>query len=682
MKKIILMSMMIFSFNEAYGQDWLAVEGRITDVSGIVPVESSQIRFKLEVLSPDDDTCVIYEETHPKGGGTMDMSGTLGYFTLKLGRGDQVSTDDFDTAMDNGNNSLGGGCYDPTGSVNKTRTLRISYTDFDGSGNEVVLSQNIDIAYSAWAKQAADSAQLGGMGPGQFIQDSGSGTQANLATLVDGNSTAYTPASVGTPSTGSDAVNKTYADDNIAGSPADKTDIGSANSNDVLTWNGSAWVASPQAAAAGDIEAVSAGTGLTGGGTAGSVTIDIDDGGVNSLQLANNAVTEAKINNGAVTAAKLATDSVTAAKIASNAVGNSEISDGSILLADLNSATVSNFVAASNGTASGLTANGLTTLNDDLVMANNKAIRLLEATGNGNEFISIQAPGALSSGYALTLPADDGNAGEVLSTDGSGTLSWEPNGGGGEANTASNLGAGLGLFSNKSTLDLQFKSISAGSTAVSLTDSSSAITIDLNVANINHDSLSGFVANEHIDHSSVSITAGAGLTGGGDITTTRTIAVGAGPGIAVSANDIAVDIAGETAELSVDSSDEILIYDTSVTALKKMSRANFVLSEAEVDTMVNNNGFITSAALTGLATSANSMLLNGTQPMTGNLSLANNKISNDGGAGEGLLFETNGDARFLQDVRLDGSLGIGINNPTHKLHIEGNSLQSFTYSGS
>ena len=32
-----------------------------------------------------------------------------------------------------------------------------------------------------------------------------------------------------------------------------------------------------------------------------------------------------------------------------------------------------------------------------------------------------------------------------------------------------------------------------------------------------HDNLSGFVANEHINHTSVSITAGAGLTGGGDI---------------------------------------------------------------------------------------------------------------------------------------------------------------------
>ena len=61
-------------------------------------------------------------------------------------------------------------------------------------------------------------------------------------------------------------------------------------------------------------------------------------------------------------------------------------------------------------------------------------------------------------------------------------------------------------------------------------------------AQINHDSTTGFVANEHVDHSSVSITAGSGLTGGGDLTTTRTINIGAGTGIDVAADAISVDV--------------------------------------------------------------------------------------------------------------------------------------------
>ena len=59
-------------------------------------------------------------------------------------------------------------------------------------------------------------------------------------------------------------------------------------------------------------------------------------------------------------------------------------------------------------------------------------------------------------------------------------------------------------------------------------------------ATIDHDSLANFVANEHIDHSGVTITAGAGLTGGGTIASTRTLAVGQGTGVTVNANDVAI----------------------------------------------------------------------------------------------------------------------------------------------
>jgi hypothetical protein len=47
----------------------------------------------------------------------------------------------------------------------------------------------------------------------------------------------------------------------------------------------------------------------------------------------------------------------------------------------------------------------------------------------------------------------------------------------------------------------------------------------------------------HVDHTAVSVTAGDGLTGGGDISATRNFAVGAGTGIAVNANDVQFDYA-------------------------------------------------------------------------------------------------------------------------------------------
>ena len=57
---------------------------------------------------------------------------------------------------------------------------------------------------------------------------------------------------------------------------------------------------------------------------------------------------------------------------------------------------------------------------------------------------------------------------------------------------------------------------------------------------INHDSLANFVANEHIDHSAVSVIAGTGLTGGGTIAANRTLNVIGGTGVTANANDIAI----------------------------------------------------------------------------------------------------------------------------------------------
>ncbi len=94
-------------------------------------------------------------------------------------------------------------------------------------------------------------------------------------------------------------------------------------------------------------------------------------------------------------------------------------------------------------------------------------------------------------------------------------------------------------------------------------DGTPSITAVVLPAGVDHDSLQNFVANEHVDHTSVSIATASdsGLTGGGDISSTR---------------NLSVDINGTTAETSADNADSILIYDNSATALKKMTRANFL----------------------------------------------------------------------------------------------------------
>tara|TARA_B100000900_G_scaffold291277_1_gene250132 strand:- start:751 stop:3765 length:3015 start_codon:yes stop_codon:yes gene_type:complete len=110
---------------------------------------------------------------------------------------------------------------------------------------------------------------------------------------------------------------------------------------------------------------------------------------------------------------------------------------------------------------------------------------------------------------------------------------------------------------------LSNSSVSYGGVSLSLgaTDATPAFDLsdatDYPSANIAHDSTTGFVANEHINHTSVSITAGAGLTGGGTIASTRTINVGAGTGVTVNANDIAIGQA-------VGTSDDVTFNDVTV----------------------------------------------------------------------------------------------------------------------
>lgn len=56
-------------------------------------------------------------------------------------------------------------------------------------------------------------------------------------------------------------------------------------------------------------------------------------------------------------------------------------------------------------------------------------------------------------------------------------------------------------------------------------DAANQISAGVIPAGVDHNSLANFVANKHIDHSAVSITAGTGLTGGGDLTVSRSMAV-------------------------------------------------------------------------------------------------------------------------------------------------------------
>jgi len=91
--------------------------------------------------------------------------------------------------------------------------------------------------------------------------------------------------------------------------------------------------------------------------------------------------------------------------------------------------------------------------------------------------------------------------------------------------------------------------VSTGVSAASYGDANtvSSFTVDAkgrltaaSSVDIDHDTLLNFVADEHIAHSGITLTAGDGLTGGGDITASRSFAVTAGDGILANSTGVHV----------------------------------------------------------------------------------------------------------------------------------------------
>ena len=92
--------------------------------------------------------------------------------------------------------------------------------------------------------------------------------------------------------------------------------------------------------------------------------------------------------------------------------------------------------------------------------ASGAAIRLFEDTDNGTNYIALQAPAALATDVTLVLPDSDGSANQVLTTDGSGVLSWTASGG-------SISGAGGAILINNTTIGANY-TIASGTNGFSV----------------------------------------------------------------------------------------------------------------------------------------------------------------------------------------------------------------------
>ena len=548
-KSIFCILVLLFSFNALanLSPGISTYHGRIIQPSTL-PLESSNVTFTLQLLSGGPEACVLYEEQH-----TRDMTDSEGLFSLDLGQG-VVTLDDPGIGVHGSINNIitraGLTCAigtDYTPASGHQRKLRVTF-DYAGSTGPITISPDIAINSSPYAMYASS---VEGLGKDDFLQVNSGGSymlnQVNLQNIfsasnyplltsaIDGTHTAYAksadlPVSGGVlnlsgggvrvqdmPATADAAVNQTYTDSRIGG----------------LTIQ-------PNLS-----------TTLTGGSGDGYVMVWDASTQTFIAQAPVEDTTKLPLAGGTMSGAI-------------NMGGNDIINTGHMTMNANKSLRLGSFTNGEEATFDdGLfpAHAGTTWFNTDT-----DSIRYWD----GTQIIDLQseADDKLPLAGGAMTGAIDMNGNNITEV---GHISMDP---------TTTLLIGNYTTAQEDILDDSLLAGHAGTTWYNSTSETISYWNGTEVVSISHDTLPGFVANEHIDHSSVSIATAAtgGLTGGGTIAASRNLSINI-PGV----TDIGAPVTG---------ADSLLIYDASATALREITRADLVLSEAEVDAFVGDNNYV------------------------------------------------------------------------------------------
>ncbi len=270
----------------------------------------------------------------------------------------------------------------------------------------------------------------------------------------------------------------------------------------------------------------------------------IEDNAVTEAKLAADAVSTGKIVDGNVTNIKIAAG-VDAVKIGDGSVSNTEFQRLNGVTGDIQTqldAKIDDSEKGANNGVATLDAGGKVPASQlpNSVMefkgswdASSNSPSLADGVGNAGDVYRVGTSGTqdLGSGsvaysvgdwvmYSGSIWQRASNTSDVMSVNGqTGVVVLDTD----------DIAEGTALyFTDERAQDAVGNNLlDTASVNLTYNDGTGQISADVLPAGVDHDALQNFVANEHVDHSGVAIATGvnSGLEGGGDITTTRNLAI-------------------------------------------------------------------------------------------------------------------------------------------------------------